>query len=114
MNARQVVHTRRILNYIERGFECVLSKYVGSHNDRETRERILDEINKAMAKMNVVANYQVRCDASNNSPQDALDGKLNVEVLIQPHKAANYVALDVSIQGDKVWTTFPDPAMWPE
>lgn len=85
-----------LLNYINYESYAILSNALFEINDEFLRANIKNRFESVLQQIKSnqgLDDYRVVCDASNNTNQDILNRKLNVEVYIKPSQSINFVEL---------------------
>ena len=85
-----------LLNYINYESYAILSNALFEINDEFLRTNIKNKFESVLQQIKSnqgLDDYRVVCDASNNTNQDILNRKLNVEVYIKPSQSINFVEL---------------------
>lgn len=89
-----------LLIVTENAVENFLDDYVFELNDAFTRKLVQSGIEAYYANIQArrgVYAYNIVCDETNNSPQDIDNYKMNVDVYVQPAKAAEFIKQRVII-----------------
>lgn len=85
-----------LLNYINYESYAILSNALFEINDEFLRTNIKNRFESVLQQIKSnqgLDDYRVVCDASNNTNEDILNRKLNVEVYIKPSQSINFVEL---------------------
>lgn len=93
-SALQSVHIRRLLNVMKREITNTLDSYLFEFNDEFTRNEIfytLDPYLESIEARRGVYGYTIVCDDTNNTPQVIDNNQLNVDIYIQPARAAEFI-----------------------
>ena len=98
--ARQKLHIRRLLIYIETNIMKFLESFVFEFNDEFTRSTITFNLNTFLEDIKNkrgLYDYKVVCDSSNNTP-DVIDrDELMVDIYLQPVRVIEKILLRVVI-----------------
>lgn len=90
------INVRRLIIAIERAAKQFLKYKLFEMNNVYTRMDItaaLDQFMRDVQARNGVYTYKVVCDGSNNTPQVIDNNQLNVDIYMQPQKAAEFIQL---------------------
>jgi len=91
------VNVHRLLCVLMKSMASYLKYSLFEQNDEITREAITATLNQFLEKVKNrrgLYRYKVVCDDSNNTPQDIDELTLNVDVYLQPTRAAEFIALN--------------------
>jgi hypothetical protein len=103
------------MEHVRQEFGSSLRQFIHCTNDDYTRAQIAQTVRDAIDKLNVgIREYQVICDESNNPISVTEDGRINVDLIIQPGPVSNFVEVKAVLTKEGcVWEKFPEPSMWP-
>jgi phage tail sheath protein FI len=90
------INVRRLIIAIERAAKQFLKYKLFEMNNVYTRMDItsaLDQFMRDVQARNGVYTFKVVCDGSNNTPQVIDNNQLNVDIYLQPQKAAEFIQL---------------------
>jgi phage tail sheath protein FI len=90
------INVRRLIITTERAAKQFLKYSLFEMNNKYTRRNVfsaLDQYWRTVQARNGVYLYQVVCDESNNTPDVIDNNQLNVDVYMQPQKAAEFIQL---------------------
>ena len=88
------VQVRRSLLYIENNIEEALNRFVFENNTQQTRLRVFSVLDEFLAGIKAgdgLYEYSVVCDESNNTAAVIDSNQLNVDIYVQPVKAAEFI-----------------------
>jgi hypothetical protein len=88
------INVRRNLLYIENNIEPALLPFVFENNTDKTRLRIFTIVDEFLAGVQAgggLTAYQVVCDTTNNTPTVIDSNQLNVDIYVQPVRAAEFI-----------------------
>jgi len=94
------VNVRQLLIVIEKAIKIYLEGVLFELNDQYTRQRVVSTISQFMNLVkgrNGVYDFTVICDTSNNTPQVIDQNQLNVDLYVQPVRAAEFIQLQTII-----------------
>ena len=99
------VNVRRMLLEVKRQVAVVAEKIVFEANTPATRARFVSQIVPKLAAIQSqqgIDSFRVVMDASNNTPQDAEQNRLNGRIVLVPTRAVEFIAIDFIITNSGV------------
>ena len=99
------VNVRRMLLEVRRLVTNVANKIVFEQNTQETRNRFIAQATPLLASIQSqqgIDSFKVVMDASNNSPEDAEQNRLNGRIVLVPTRAVEFIAIDFIITNSGV------------
>jgi len=99
------VNVRRMLLEVRRLVEGIANQLVFEQNNQATRNRFISQVNPLLASIQSqqgIESFRVIMDASNNTPQDAEQNRLNGRIVLVPTRAVEFIAVDFIITNSGV------------
>jgi hypothetical protein len=100
------IQVRRNLNVIKKTIRNVTESFIFTDNNTaSTRLRVTNIISnylQGILSAEGIRGFQVTCDESNNSDQDIANGILNIDVILQPTNAIEFVSITYTITSSDV------------
>jgi hypothetical protein len=81
-------HEERHTDNFMRDFGDLLRRYI------EMRKKVIEE------NYGLDSSYKIICDETNNTPEDAENGVVNVDIIITPHKTIDEIYLSLVKKDD--------------
>ena len=91
------VNVRRLLLEVKRQVSEVANIVLFEQNTPATRERFVNLVQPRLALIQAQAGiekFQVICDDTNNTPQDAEENRLNGKIVLIPTRTIEFIAID--------------------
>lgn len=93
----------RLMSYIKKHVMTMANNFLFNINtDRSQITNLMMSFLCDLQSRRALQNFSVVCDDSNNTPADIDNGMLNMNIYVQPNKAANFVSLNVIVFGGDI------------
>lgn len=99
------VNVRRLLLEVKRQVSEVASAVLFEQNNAQTRERFVKLISPRLGMIQAQAGieqFRIICDATNNTPLDAEQNRLNGKIIIVPTRTIEFIAIDFIVTNSGV------------
>ena len=99
------VNVRRLLLEVKRQVSEVASAVLFEQNNVQTRERFVKLISPRLGMIQAQAGieqFRIICDATNNTPLDAEQNRLNGKIIIVPTRTIEFIAIDFIVTNSGV------------
>ena len=99
------VNVRRMLLEVKRLVSDVANKIVFEQNNPATRNRFIKQVTPLLSAIQTqqgIDSFRVVMDASNNTPEDAEQNRLNGRIVLVPTRAVEFIAIDFIITNSGV------------
>ena len=99
------VNVRRLLLEVKRQVSQVASAVLFEQNNAQTRERFVKLISPRLGMIQSQAGieqFRIICDATNNTPLDAEQNRLNGKIIIVPTRTIEFIAIDFIVTNSGV------------
>jgi len=99
------VNVRRMLLEVRRLVSNIANQILFEQNNQATRNRFISQVNPLLASIQSqqgIDSFRVIMDASNNTPQDAEQNRLNGRIVLVPTRAVEFIAIDFIITNSGV------------
>jgi hypothetical protein len=94
------IGARRLSTVIQQFMHNTLNEYRYDFNDGQTRATLTSEITEYMDDIQNrrgVHDFNVICNETNNTLEDIDNGRLNLDVYIQPTRSVEYINISASV-----------------
>ncbi len=101
-NVMDRVNIRRLVSKVSEEIETLVQSFEYDYNDALTRNNVEESLDSYLEKLkskNVLLDYSIVCDETNNTPYDIDRKQLRFNTYIQPNYSIEYINLSFQLQG---------------